>query len=138
MKTKAEKLNIRQFKLINGEEIIAHVSQKDPNAYVIERPIKVLSNFMGGYSFQRWFPFSSQKLFKMEMINIVYHVEIDEDIKHEYLKAVSSMPAPRLNHNDERLMQEFEDFLEDFQEEDLDQTQPDFFPEELRGKKILH
>ena len=58
-----EKLNIRQFKLINGEEIVAHVMQKDPGSYVIERPLRVLSNFIGGFTFQRWFPFSSQKLF---------------------------------------------------------------------------
>jgi len=130
-----EKLNIRQFKLINGEEIVAHVTQKDPSAYIIERPLRILSNFIGGYTFQRWFPFSSQKLFKIIKSNIVYHVEIDENIKHEYLKAASGLPNPKLNvRSDEDIMQEFEDFLEDYQS-DLD---PDPWPIEDEGKKILH
>ena len=134
MNTK-EKINIRQFKLMNGEEIVAHVMQKDPEGYVIERPLRVLSNFIGGYTFQRWFPFSSQKIYKILNMNIIYHVEIDENIKHEYLKAASNLPNPRLQmKSDEDILEQFEDFLEDYQSD----LEPNPWPVEEKGKKILH
>jgi hypothetical protein len=127
-----EKLNIRQFKLINGEEIVAHVMQKDPGSYIVERPLRVLSNFIGGFTFQRWFPFSSQKLFKLVNTMIVYHVEIDEQIKHEYLKAASHLPNPQLSmKSDEDIMHEFEEFLEDYQSD----LEPTPWPVEEKGKK---
>ena len=132
---KEEKLNIRQFKLINGEEIVAHVMQKDPGSYIVERPLRVLSNFIGGFTFQRWFPFSSQKLFKLLNATIVYQVEIDEQIKHEYLKAASGLPNPKLNmKSDEDIMQEFEDFIEDYHSD----LEPVPWPIEEKGKKTYH
>ncbi len=134
MNTK-DKINIQQFKLVNGEEIIAHIMQKDPEGYVIERPLRVLSNFIGGFTFQRWFPFSSQKIYKVLNTHIVYHVEIDENIKHEYLKAATNLPNPKLDvKSDEDIMQEFEDFLEDYQTD----LEPNSGPIEEKGKKILH
>ena len=130
-----EKLNIRQFKLVNGEEIVAHVMQKDPGSYVIERPLRVLNNFIGGFTFQRWFPFSSQKLFKILNAMIVYHVEIDEQIKHEYLKAAAGLPNPKLNlKSDEDIIQEFEEFIEDYQSD----LEPAPWPVEEKGKKTFH
>jgi hypothetical protein len=132
---KEEKLNIRQFKLINCEEIVAHVMQKDPGSYIVERPLRVMSNFIGGFTFQRWFPFSSQKLFKLLNATIVYQVEIDEQIKHEYLKAASGLPNPKLNmKSDEDIMQEFEDFIEDYHSD----LEPAPWPIEEKGKKTYH
>ena len=139
---KEQKLNIRQFKLVNGEEIIAHVMQKDPTSYVIERPLRVLSNFIGGFSFQRWFPFSSQKLYKIPNSRIVYHVEIDDQIKHEYVKAASGLPDPKLNlRSDEDMelaMEELQEMLEASQVES--DPEPDLisWSAEDKGKKILH
>ena len=42
--TKEIDLNIRQFKLMNGEEIVALVHSKDDHMIAIERPCKVHSN----------------------------------------------------------------------------------------------
>ena len=89
-------LNIRQFKLLNGEEIIALVSEKtESGAYIIERPFKINHGMIGGFYFVPWFPFSSQKLFKLHQGKIVYHVEIDEDIKEEYIKLAKEGMRPR-------------------------------------------
>ena len=63
-----EDLNIRHFKLMNGEEIIGLVNQKEPSSYIIERPFQIKPTMMGGFSLLPWFPFSSQKLFKIEKI----------------------------------------------------------------------
>ena len=76
-----DKLNIRQFKLQNGEEIIALVSQKSDDSFIVERPILIKSNVVGGYMFLPWFPFSSQRIFKIANENIMHHVELDEGIK---------------------------------------------------------
>jgi hypothetical protein len=91
-----EKLNIRQFKLLNGEEIIALVSEKtESGAYIIERPFKINHGMIGGFYFVPWFPFSSQKLYKLHQGKIIYHVEIDEDIKEEYIKLAKEGMRPR-------------------------------------------
>ena len=95
MLTKDNNLNIRQFKLLNGEEIIALVNEKDDFNYIIERPYKVNAGMVGGFYFVPWFPFSSQKLFKLSREKIVYHAELDEDMKQEYVKLASEFTTPR-------------------------------------------
>ena len=96
MLTKENNLNIRQFKLLNGEEIIALVNEKtDTGEYIIERPFKVNSGMFNGFYFVPWFPFSSQKLFKLTKEKIIYHVELDEDIKQEYIKLAKEGARPR-------------------------------------------
>lgn len=95
MLTKDNNLNIRQFKLLNGEEIIALVNEKDDSNYFIERPYKVNAGMVGGFYFVPWFPFSSQTLFKLSREKIVYHAEIDEDMKVEYVKLASEFGKPR-------------------------------------------
>ena len=95
MLTKDNNLNIRQFKLLNGEEIIALVNEKDDSNYIIERPYKVNAGMVGGFYFVPWFPFSSQKLFKLSREKIVYHAELDEDMKQEYVKLASEFTTPR-------------------------------------------
>ena len=95
MLTKDNNLNIRQFKLLNGEEIIALVNEKDDSNYFIERPYKVNAGMVGGFYFVPWFPFSSQTLFKLSREKIVYHAEIDEDMKVEYVKLASEFAKPR-------------------------------------------
>ena len=95
MLTKDNNLNIRQFKLLNGEEIIALVNEKDDSNYIIERPYKVNAGMVGGFYFVPWFPFSSQKLFKLSREKIVYHAELDEDMKQEYVKLASEFLKPR-------------------------------------------
>ena len=89
-------LNIRQFKLLNGEEIIALVSEKtESGSYIIERPFKINYGMIGGFYFVPWFAFSSQKLFKLHQGKIIYHVEIDEDIKEEYIKLAKDGMRPQ-------------------------------------------
>ena len=95
MLTKDNKLNIRQFKLLNGEEIIALVNEKDESNFILERPYKVNTGMIGGFYFVPWFPFSSQKLFKLSKEKIVYHAELDEDMKQEYVKLASEFSTPR-------------------------------------------
>ena len=131
-----QRLNIRQFKMVNGEEIIALVNQKEREAYVVERPFKDIPNMMGGFTLLPWFPFSSQKLFKISSNHIMHHVEIDEDMKIEYVKLAATRPGlakPALHSEEdrERYLTEFEAYLEE-----IDNDSIELLEDELKGKVI--
>ena len=136
-----QKLNIRQFKMMNGEEIIGLVNQKEPSSYIIERPFQIKPTMMGGFSLLPWFPFSSQKLFKIEKEFIMHSVEIDEDMKTEYIKLAAAsrkQPKPVLDSEDSKeLLQEFDEFVEDLRNEALDEFELEQSMKEKR-KETLH
>ena len=81
-----KELNIRNFKLINGDNIIALVSSDNPDNYLVERPISVYSTMICGYQFSPWFPFSEQKRYTIDKHNIMTSSSVVEDIKKEYIK----------------------------------------------------
>ena len=58
-------LNIRHFKLMNGEEIIGLLAIKNDDNYIIERPVRINPSLLGGIQFSAWFPFSEDKQFKV-------------------------------------------------------------------------
>ena len=99
-----ENLNIRQFKLVNGETIIALINTDNKSNYLIERPVIVYSNMMGGYQFHDWFPFSPQKMFTLQKDNIIGDVSIMDDIKATYVKfALAPRPVPPIKSEEEVL-----------------------------------
>ncbi len=80
-----EDLNIRNFKLINGDSIIALVSSDNNDNYMVERPVSVHSNIVGGYQLRPWFPFSDQKRYSIDKHNIVCDSSIIDQMKVEYI-----------------------------------------------------
>ena len=76
---------------------------------------------IGGWAFVPWFPFSSQKLFKIAKENIMYHVEIDEDVKTEYIRlATNQNMKPKLRTEEDlekQLMDDIENWVEESREE---------------------
>ena len=66
-----EGLNIRHFKLMNGEEIIGLVAVTNDDNYIVERPVKLHPSVLGGMQFSSWFPFSEAKQFKV--LNYLFH-----------------------------------------------------------------
>ena len=89
-----ETLNIRQFKLINGEDVIAVLNTKNDDNYIIERPVVLLPNLLGNMQFSHWFPLSSQKTFKLYKNRIVHHVPLDEYLHETYIKFVLETKRP--------------------------------------------
>lgn len=81
-----EQLNIRHFKLMNGDDIIGLVAVKNDDNYIVERPVSVHANLLGGFQFTPWFPFSDSKQFKILKSNIIQHVPIAEEIKSNYVQ----------------------------------------------------
>jgi hypothetical protein len=109
-----EGLNIRHFKLMNGEEIIGLVAVKNDNNYIIERPVKIHPSLLGGVQFSAWFPFSEDKQFKVLKSNIIQHVPIAESIKDTYVNFALKMDNPISvpdTRTDEELLKEYEDSL---------------------------
>ena len=75
-----EGLNIRHFKLMNGEEIIGLVAIKNDDNFIIERPVRLNPSMLGGVQFVAWFPFSDAKQFKVFKSSILQHVPVAESI----------------------------------------------------------
>jgi len=89
-----DNLNIRQFKLINGEDVIGVLNVKNDDKYIIERPVLLLPNLLGNMQFAHWFPLSSQKVFKLYKNRVVHHVPIDEYLHKTYIDFVLNTKRP--------------------------------------------
>ena len=92
-----EALDIRHFKLMNGEEIVALVSVKNNDNWIVERPVTVHANLAGGYSFAPWFPFSDARTFKILKKDIVQHVGVAESIKQTYVNFFDKLHKKNIN-----------------------------------------
>ena len=114
-----EDLNIRHFKLSNGEDIIAVVSVKNKDNWLIERPVLVNPNLLGGYQFSPWFPFSNTKVHKILFSNIVNSTGIDPDVKRAYLDFVVDMKKniKKIEKNNQELIAEMEAEVDDLMNE---------------------
>ena len=129
-----EGLNIRHFKLMNGEEIIGLVAVKNKDNYIIERPVRLNPSMLGGIQFSAWFPFSDAKQFKVRMSDIIQHVPVAESIKDTYVTFALKMDKPIESvqtKTDSELLEEYENRLANDPYEDgiIDETDK---------KRILH
>jgi hypothetical protein len=79
-------LNIRQFKLVSGEEIICLVTHDNDENYMIEKPFTVVPSIDSTYKLAPWFAFSSVTQFSLIKTSVVCSAEVDEDIKDSYMK----------------------------------------------------
>lgn len=98
-----EELNIRNFKLINGDNILALVSSNNSDNYLLEKPVSIFTTSLGGYIFSSWFPFSEQKRFTINKQTIVCESNVVEEIKEEYIKyslKESNVFTPPLSNED--------------------------------------
>ena len=132
-----KELNIRHFKLVNGDEIIGLVAVKNDDSYLVERPLNISSNILGGFQFTPWFPFSEHKTFKVMMNHIVNHVGVAEDVKAAYVEFALKLSekrvplkAPRSNTE---IMDQLEEVLLDRYEEEKQYLEPE---EDI--KKTIH
>ena len=129
-----EGLNIRHFKLMNGEEIIGLVAIKNNDNYIIERPVRLNPSMLGGIQFSAWFPFSDAKQFKIRMSDIIQHVPVAETIKETYVQFALKMDKPVESvqtKSDQEILEEYENRL-------ANDLYEDGLPEELDKKRTLH
>jgi glutamine phosphoribosylpyrophosphate amidotransferase len=128
-----EGLNIRHFKLMNGEEIIGLVAVTNDDNYIVERPVKLHPSVLGGMQFSSWFPFSEAKQFKVLKSNIIQHVSIAESIKETYVQFALKMDRPVeavQTKTDQEILEEYENRLvNDYAEDGIP---------ELDKKRTIH
>lgn len=90
-----DNLNIRQFKLLNNDDIIAVLNTKNDDNYIIERPVVLIPNILGNMQFEHWFPLSAQKVFKLYKTRVLQHVPVDEYIHETYINFVLNTKRPQ-------------------------------------------
>ena len=130
-----EDLDIRHFKLTNGDEIVGLVSNKNDTNLIIERPVQVNANLTGGFNFTPWFPFSDAKTFKVLKNHIVQHVPVADTVKSTYLTF-----ALQLTNPDDRAaaIKSERESLEEYERELIDRYTDDDIDIKLTDKKTIH
>ena len=109
--TDIDNLNIRQMKLISGEEIVCLVASDNDDNYLIERPLAVTSVLPNKYQLIPWFSLSNTNVIKMNKSNVISHAEVDNEIKMTYIRLAL----------DDSNMSEYDDEMDDeMDEEQLD------------------
>jgi|TARA_R100000081_G_C4757547_1_gene137968 hypothetical protein len=123
-------LDIRHFKMINGDEVLALVNQNNDTNMLVERPVVVNANMLGGYTLAPWFPFSKASLFRIMKNRIIASVKIDEKVQQNYINFVLQKEQPEakiqstselLDNYRDALMAEHaakEEIYEDYMEEE--------------------
>ena len=113
--TDIDNLNIRQMKLISGEEIVCLVASDNDDNYLIERPLAVTSVLPNKYQLMPWFSLSNTNIMKLYKSTVISHAEVDNEIKLTYIKLA-------LNESD---VNDYDNMIDDEQLElelDLDDT----------------
>ena len=83
-----ETLQIRQFKLMNGDEIIGLVANNNETNFIIDRPFKVEVNKYkhDAYQLVPWFDLSLSNTFTIDKSMVVAHASVAYNIKETYIK----------------------------------------------------
>ena len=130
-------LNVRHFKLVNGEDIIALCTVKNDDNYIVERPVLVANNILGGFQFTPWFPFSENKGFKVMKNMIVNHVLVADDVRDAYIDFALKLnerraPVPATK-SDTEVLRELEEQLLDRYEDDRE-----YYEMDKKKERTLH
>lgn len=116
---------IRQFKLLNGDDIIAIMVAKNEDNYIVESPLVLVHNVTGNYHLAKWFPLSPQKSFKLFHNRVLQHVPVHEDVAEAYVEEIVN------DRSKAPLVQTYTELLEDLIEINRDITdneEPDLEP----------
>ena len=81
-------LPIRQFKLMNGDEIIALVESDNEGNYLIDRPFRIMINTTKAdlFNLVPWFDLSLSNTFTIDKSMVVAHAAVADQIKESYLR----------------------------------------------------
>ena len=126
-------MDIRQFKLINGDDVIAMLNTKNDDTYIVEGPVVLLPNLFGNMQFAHWFPLSSQKTFKLYKNRIVHHVPVDEYLHETYINFVLNTKKPEFK------LQSMKDAVQDIVERERELIDEEYLAEHnIETKETIH
>jgi hypothetical protein len=96
----ARDLNIMNFKLTNGDDVVALVSRNVPSeTYVIIEGGLLLNKYFDkrnnsySYAFEEWSPLADDHVSIINRTNIVSYCEVNEKTKTSYLRTVIGLYA---------------------------------------------
>jgi len=80
-------LSIRQFKLMNGDEIIGLIESDNDTNFLVDRPFKIVVNSIKTDSFHLvpWFDLSLSNTFTIDKSMVVAHAAVADSIKETYI-----------------------------------------------------
>ena len=133
-----ETLNIRHFKLVNGDEIIGLVAVKNDDSFLVERPFSVSNNILGGFQLSPWFALSENKTYKIMKDHIVNHVMVADDVKGVYVDYALKISERRIPIKTPSSNYEIMDELEEKLIERYEEERQFLDYEEDIEKKIIH
>lgn len=86
-------LSIRQFKLMNGDEIIGLIVNNNESNYTIDRPFKIeIDKYKSdAYQLVPWFDLSLSNTFTIDKSMVVAHANVADRIKETYIKFAISL-----------------------------------------------
>ncbi len=120
---------IRQFKLLNGDDIIAVLVAKNAESYIVESPLALVNNVTGNYHLTKWFPLSPQKSFKLLHSRIVQHVPVHEEIAEAYVEEiVNDRSKAPLVQTYQELIDDLIEINRDITDNDDDDDEPELTP----------
>ena len=104
-------VNIRQFKLMNGDEIIGLVANNNETNYVLDRPFKVIVNPIKNDAFNLvpWFDLSLSTVFTIDKSMVVAHAIVADSIKETYIKFAVTLDQASQSYLDNPYEDEYED-----------------------------
>jgi hypothetical protein len=111
-----DEVNIRQMKLISGDEIVCLVSSDNDSTYLVETPMELryVPGTAGKYHLLPWFALSSSKLVSINKSNVISHCAVDAEVKYHYISLAlddGSHNVGLLNEDEERQLDMFDELM---------------------------
>ena len=107
-----EDLDIQQFRLVDGTDIVAYINSTDGVMILLERPMSVncihRQNGYETYFFTKYMPFSDTNIVKLNSKNVISICPLKSEIKEKYIRAALKDGL----ENDETDEPEIDDLLE--------------------------
>lgn len=114
----AKSLNIMNFKLTNGDDIVAVVARNDPKeSYVVVEGGLLMNKYIDSgrssitYSFEEWTPLAEDHVTMINRSNIVSYCSVNFSARKNYLSTVIQMYSEQ--HADNLEDDETADWLDD-------------------------
>jgi hypothetical protein len=123
-------VNIRHFKLSNGEELIALVQGEEDQLIKLESPMEVHREVRmnsQSFMFTKWLPLSKVDECLLNPMHIVSHVECDNDVKERYVRMCldersANHISNRINVESDEDLDKYDEFLEMMDSSDTEIT----------------
>ena len=133
-----EEIQIRHFKLINGDQIIAAVNSKNKDNWFLGTPVQVSNALLGGFSFSPWFPFSTEENYKVKFHNVIQSTLVDNDIKEAYIKFVLQLKENPPKNVKKMSTRASEDLFNELEDSIMDEEMNEVFQRDIQKKETIH